>query len=198
MRIFLSGPSGVGKSTIISAILEKNRDFILSVSYTTRPPRKMETEGKDYFFITRVKFEEMIKNDEFIEWAHVHNHLYGTSVSWMESTESEGKHILFDIDVQGVRQTQEKGSPGCFILIVPPNMDELSSRLGKRGTEDESAMKTRLDNARQELKSWERYDFLVVNDNINTAIKDIQTIIDACRCSRTEAIKRLPWLLKIA
>lgn len=158
----------------------------------------MEIEGKDYFFITRQQFEEMIEKDAFLEWAHVHNHLYGTSISWVESTELAGKHILFDIDVQGVGQAQEKGSPGCYIFIIPPSMDELRSRLDKRGTEDEFTMKTRLDNARQELTAWKRYDFLVVNDNIETAIKDIQSIIDACRCSKTEAIKRLPWLLKIA
>ncbi len=197
MRIFLSGPSGVGKSTIIAAILQRNSDLILSVSYTTRPPRKRETEGKDYFFITKEQFEEMIEKDAFLEWAHVHNHLYGTSLSWIESTESSGRHILFDIDVQGVRQAQEKGSPGSYIFIVPPNMEALKDRLGKRGTEDASTMKTRLDNARHELMAWERYDFLVANNEIEKAVADIQSIIDACRCSRTEAIKRLPWLQKI-
>jgi len=197
VRIFLSGPSGVGKSTIISTILERNSDFILSVSYTTRPPRKHEVEGKDYFFITHTQFERMIDQGAFLEWAHVHNHLYGTSLSWVESEELKGRNILFDIDVQGVRQAQEIKSPGCFIFVIPPSMDDLRTRLDKRGTEDENTMKTRLDNARQELKAWDRYDFLVVNDTIGSAIQDIQSIIDACRCSRDEVIKRLPWLLKI-
>jgi len=198
VRIFLSGPSGVGKSTIISSILERNSDFILSVSYTTRPARKQEIEGKDYFFITREQFEKMIDKGAFLEWAHVHNHLYGTSLAWIKSEEQKGFHVLFDIDVQGVEQAKEKGTSGCFIFIIPPSMDELSMRLGKRGTENEYTMKTRLDNARNELTAWNKYDFLVVNDNIDKAIQDIQSIIDACRCSKNEAIKRLPWLLKIA
>lgn len=197
MRIFLSGPSGVGKSTVISAILKKNKDFILSVSYTTREPRRGEREGIDYFFIQQHRFEEMIGHGEFLEWAKVHDHLYGTSLSWVESREQQGKHILFDIDVQGVRQAQEKGSQGYFILVIPPNMEELRNRLNKRGTEDEQALSIRLNNARRELGAWDIYDYLVVNNTIDQATKDVQSIIDACRCSKQEAIARLPWLQKI-
>ncbi len=198
MRIFLSGPSGVGKSTIIREILKKNQDIVLSVSYTTRPPRRGETEGKDYFFVSRETFETMIRDNAFLEWAHVHDHLYGTSLAWLESQEHQGRHILFDIDVQGVRQAQEQETPGWFIFIIPPTLEELSNRLNKRGTEDEQTLNTRLNNARQELMAWERYNYLVVNDTIEQAIHDIQSIIDACRCSRQEAIGRLPWLQKIA
>ena len=198
MRIFISGPSGVGKSTIISDILKNNRDFILSVSYTTRKPRQVEKDGIDYYFISQLRFEEMIEQNEFLEWARVHDHLYGTSLTWVKSREQKGNHILFDIDVQGVRQAKEKDSRGCFIFIIPPNLDELSNRLNKRGTEDEQALGIRLNNAKQELKAWDMYDYLVVKDTIEQATKDIQSIIDACRCSKQEALAKIPWLQKIA
>jgi len=197
VRIFISGPSGVGKSTIITNILQRNKDFTLSVSYTTRSPRRGEREGIDYYFISRHRFEEMIEQDAFLEWANVHDNLYGTSLEWVESRETEGKHILFDIDVQGVRQAKQKGSHGCFILVIPPDLQALSSRLNKRGTEDEQALTTRLNNAKEELKAWDLYDYLVINDTIDTAVRDIQNIIDACRCSKQEAIGNLPWLQKI-
>ena len=197
MRIFISGPSGVGKSTIITDILERNHDFTLSVSYTTRPPRRGEREGIDYHFISRHNFEEMIEHKTFLEWASVHDNLYGTSLTWVKSKEQKGRHILFDIDVQGVRQAKEKGSPGCFIFVIPPDLKELRSRLNGRGTEDEQALSIRLNNARKELGAWNMYDYLVVNDTIDRAIRDIQSIIDACRCSKPEAIGKLPWLQKI-
>jgi len=167
------------------------------VSYTTRSPRRGEKEGIDYHYISRHRFEEMIEQDTFLEWANVHDNLYGTSLNWVESQEQKGRHILFDIDVQGVRQAKEKGSHGCFIFVIPPDLKELRSRLNKRGTEDEQALNIRLNNAKQELKAWDMYDYLVVNDTIDRAIRDIQNIVDAYRCSKPEAIGKLPWLQKI-
>jgi guanylate kinase len=197
VRVFISGPSGVGKSTIITEILKRNPDFVLSVSYTTRAPRPREVHGKDYFFVTHRDFEEMLARGEFLEWARVHDNLYGTSEPWVSSREAEGRHILMDIDVQGVRQAQQKGSAGVYVFILPPGIDELEKRLARRGTEDADAFRLRLENARQELRSWPLYDYLVVNEDILKAVEDVQAVITALRCSRTEIIGRIPWLREI-
>lgn len=197
MRVFISGPSGVGKSTIITEILKRNPDFVLSVSYTTRAPRPREVHAKDYFFVTHRDFEEMLSRGEFIEWAKVHDNLYGTSEPWVRAREAEGKHILLDIDVQGVRQAQQKGSSGVYVFILPPGIDELKKRLARRGTEAADAFRLRLENARHELRSWPLYDYLVVNEDILKAVEDVQAIITALRCSRAEIIGRIPWLREI-
>jgi len=197
VRIFISGPSGVGKSTIIKELLKKNPDIVLSVSYTTRTPRKGEKDSIDYFFVSRESFEEMIKSNSFLEWAPVHGHLYGTSLHWVQSKEQEGFNILFDIDVQGVMQAKEKVSQGCFIFIIPPSMDELAKRLSGRNTEDPQTLKLRLENSKEEIRHWEMYDYLVVNDSLRKTILDVSTIIDAYRFSREVVIKKLPWLRTI-
>jgi guanylate kinase len=198
VRIFVSGPSGVGKSTIIKEIVKRKTDIVLSVSYTTRAPRPCEQDGIDYFFISRPVFERMIRSDAFLEWAQVHENLYGTSLAWIEREERQGHHVLFDIDVQGVIQAKEKGSPGCFILILPPSMDELERRLSERGTEDPQALILRTQNAKNELSNWALYDYLVVNESLEQCIDDIATIIDAYRSSREVVIGELPWLKAIA
>jgi guanylate kinase len=198
VRIFISGPSGVGKSSIIKEILKRKVGIVLSVSYTTRPPRPGEHDGIDYFFVSRNTFEEMIEKGSFLEWANVHGHLYGTYLDWVESQERDGVHILFDIDVQGVIQAKAKGSQGCFIFIIPPDMEALSKRLGGRGTEDQQQLALRLENAIHELTYWNIYDYLVVNDSLEKTIEDISTIIEAYRFSKEEVVGKMPWLSTIA
>lgn len=197
MRIFLSGPSGVGKSTIIKALLERHPGLRLSVSSTTRPPRPGEQDGREYFFVTRADFEAQVAAGGFLEWAAVHDHLYGTALDRVAALEASGYDVLFDIDVQGVAQAQAQGSPGCYILLLPPDMEELQRRLTGRGTEDPQALATRLENARTELRAWDRYAYLVVNDRLTQAIEDVETIIAAHRLTKAEAIRRFAWLSRI-
>lgn len=197
MRIFLSGPSGVGKSTIIKSVLQRHADIVLSISFTTRLPRPGEQDGREYFFVTPEAFQAQVAAGRFLEWATVHDHLYGTSLDWVMDREAQGQHVLFDIDVQGVRQAQAQGSPGCYIMLLPPDMDELARRLKGRGTEDQQALATRIENARRELRAWEQYEYLVVNDRLEQAVADVETIIAAYRLRKSEVIRRVPWLSRI-
>jgi guanylate kinase len=197
LKIFISGPSGVGKSTIINEVMKKNKNIVLSVSYTTRSPRPEEKDGRDYFFVLKQTFEEMTAAHMFLEWACVHNQLYGTSIEWVNEKEDKGFDVLFDIDVQGVAQIREKGVKGCFILVVPPNLDELSKRLAKRGTEAEKDVALRLENARRELSYWKNYDYLVVNDTLKSTITDIESIIRAYQCTKEFSEEKLKWLHEI-
>ena len=197
MRIFLSGPSGVGKSTIIQEVLSRHADIRLSISFTTRKPRPGEQDGREYFFISRQAFEERVAAKCFLEWAEVHDHLYGTALDWVTSMESQGFHILFDIDVQGVRQAKAQNSPGAYIMLLPPDMAALERRLKGRGTEDSQSLATRLENARKEMRCWRLYDYLVINDRLQTAISDVETIISAERLRRQVVEGRLRWLSEI-
>ena len=197
MRIFISGPSGVGKSTIIRRILADNPNLVLSISYTTRKPRPAEEHGRDYFFITQSEFEAMIDRQEFLEWAEVHSNYYGTSLSWVEQKEAQGMDVLFDIDVQGVAQARGISSPGAYVMIVPPDMETLRQRLDKRATEDEASLNIRLDNARRELSRWQMYDYLVINDNLDEAVSHLQSVIKVQHNTTQEMIGDLAWLKTI-
>jgi guanylate kinase len=194
LRIFISGPSGVGKSTIIGGLLLLHPEIILSISYTTRRPRPSEINGREYFFVQTPEFEKMISESGFLEWAHVHKDYYGTSVKWVDEMEKDGRSILFDIDVQGVRQAKATGSQGIYIMIIPPDMAELEKRLAGRGTEDMETLALRLDNAKKELSCWDMYDYIVVNDSVQKAVEDVETIIRAYSMTVKQAAGRTTWL----
>jgi guanylate kinase len=180
--IILSGPSAVGKGTVLRALLEEYDDVCYSVSATTRKPRKGEVNGVHYFFMSQDKFKESIENNEFIEWAKVHNNYYGTPRNYVEDTLKSGKDVILEIDIQGARQVADSFSEGVFVFLAPPSMEELKSRIYKRGTETEDVIQTRMSNATKELEEIDRYDYLIINDEVENAVNKLKSIIIAERC----------------
>ncbi|MGH2331005.1 guanylate kinase [Thermoanaerobacter mathranii] len=182
LLIVLSGPSGAGKGTICKALMEKEKDLKLSISATTRPPRSGEIEGKNYFFKTEEEFEKMIENDSFLEWAKVYDHYYGTPKDFVLKNLDEGNDVVLEIDIQGALKIKEKFPEGIFIFILPPSMEELKNRIKKRGTETEEEIIKRFKSAYEELNYVSRYNYVVINDSIEEAVKKIRAIIIAEKC----------------
>lgn len=178
----ISAPSGTGKTTILKKIIAEMANVAFSVSHTTRAPRPGEQEGVDYFFIDKDTFTDMRQQDLFLEWAEVHGNLYGTSSRAVADVTEQGLDLILDIDVQGARQVKKKlGAKGVFIFIAPPSLEELASRLAGRSTETAAVIATRLQNAKQEMKSITQYDYIIVNDTIAEAVEILKSVIIAER-----------------
>ncbi len=184
--IIVSGASGTGKSTICRAITAADSNIEFSVSCTTRPPRNGEVEGKDYFFISTSKFNELVNSNEFIEYANVHGNYYGTLKSEVLRWLNTGKNVLLDIDVQGAMIIREKVKADpiiskCveFIFILPNSLSDLEKRLRNRNTDTEEVIQKRLKAAKSEIDHFPSYDYLVINDNLDKAISDMQSIINS-------------------
>lgn len=184
--IVLSGPSGVGKSTVISELLSSRRDIHFSVSFTTRQPRVGEEHGVNYNFVAREEFERMIRDNEFLEYAQYVDNYYGTSLKIIEEKLQAGVDVLLDIEVQGAAKVREKCPEAVCIFIIPPSLEELSRRLRKRNTDSEDVIAQRLAKAREECRECTKYDYLVVNDNVMSAAQEILSILEAesCRVSK--------------
>ena len=178
--IIFAAPSGAGKSSLIKKIIEISEEKLeLSVSATTRAPRKGEIHGKDYFFISDNEFNELKDKDAFIECANVHGNQYGTLKSFVHEKMEEGISVILDIDVQGFAQIRETIEDMVSIFIIPPSLDELKNRLILRGLDTNDAIEKRLLNALEELKHAESFDYIVLNDNFDNAIDQLSSIIFA-------------------
>lgn len=175
--IVISAPSGAGKSSLIKAIINNNNNIELSISATTRKPREGESNAKDYFFISDKKFNTLKSKDDFVECALVHNYQYGTLRSYINERIDKGINIILDIDVQGFEQIQEASIDNTSIFIIPPSIEELKNRLNIRGLDSQDVIETRLENARHELKYANNFDFRVLNDEFDDALKSLVSII---------------------
>lgn len=176
--LVLSGPSGAGKGTICARLREKREHMAYSVSCTTRQPRNGEVDGVNYFFKTRDEFEEMIKNGGLLEHASVYGNYYGTPRQYVLDKLEEGLDVILEIDPQGALQVKKSYPDGVFVFIVPPSLDELSKRIYKRGTDAVDVIKRRLSAATSELAYASKYDYIVVNDEVEKATDKVSKIID--------------------
>ena len=180
--LVLSGPSGAGKSTIIDAASSEIGEFYFSVSTTTRAPRDREVEGVDYHFVSKEEFEKGIKRGDFLEYAQVHDNYYGTSLQPVKRALSEGKLVIFDIDVQGHRLVRKAmGDIVVSAFITPPTLKELENRLLSRATDNKEIIERRIENAKEEIEAIGEYDFVIVNDNIEEAKSKFVAIANAAR-----------------
>ena len=182
----ISAPSGAGKTTLCRAALERFKDMLYSVSYTTRSPRKGEQDGVDYHFISKEAFRAAIKTGRWSEWAEVHGNYYGTSAEFIEKGLSSGRDILLDIDVQGTVQILKRHPDSVTIFVLPPSMDTLRQRLETRGTESETVLKRRLENAKKEMAHQNLYRHRIVNDQLSSAIEALISIVDGYRIETTK------------
>ena len=179
--IIVSAPSGAGKSTICKVILEKFSDLRLSVSYTTRKPRHNEVHGSDYFFVDEKTFNRMREDGKFAESAQVHGSWYATSKEFIKGIQDEGNDVLLEIDVQGAMNLKRLYPDSITIFVAPPSLKELEARLRGRNSETEESIKKRLENAKKELESKDFYEYIVVNKNLEEAIKETIDIINKRR-----------------
>lgn len=183
-RLFIiAGCSGVGKGTLIQRFMENNPSVKLSISATTRKPRPGEVDGVNYFFTKEDDFKTAIDNNEFLEWAIFSNNYYGTKQSFVEKSLARGIDLILEIETQGAFQVKEKIKDAVLIFILPPSWEILEKRLRGRNTEDEETIQVRLDFARQEMEASKKFDYRVVNDNIEEAVKSLQQIFDKERNS---------------
>jgi guanylate kinase len=182
----LSSPSGAGKSTIARKLLAADGGLEMSVSATTRPIRPGEEDGRDYHFVDTDRFKAMVADGEFLEWAHVFGHRYGTPKAPVDAILSSGRDVLFDIDWQGAQQLyQQAGGDVVRVFILPPSIDELHRRLAGRATDAQEVIDARMARAASEIAHWDGYDYVLVNDDVERCFAEVKTILDAERLKRS-------------
>jgi len=173
----LSGSSGVGKGTVINGFLKRNPNFSLSISCTTRKMRQGEVDGVNYFFLSKEEFNQSIKNNEFLEWAEFAQNCYGTKRAFVEKCLNNGKDLILEIETKGALKVKEQMPDAVLIFIAPPSSEELEFRLRNRHTEDEATIQKRLSEVREEIERAKNYDYTIINDDLERAISELETII---------------------
>lgn len=180
----LSAPSGAGKSTLAKRLVQQVQGLIFSVSYTTRPPREGEKNGQDYFFLDDEAFDRMVDQGGFVEWVQVYGNRYGTGKDWVQEQLKTGLDILLDIETIGAKNVRREIPDAIMVFLLPPDANALSQRLRGRGKDSESQIRMRLQYAKHEMEEVSHYDYLVVNDDLETAYRQLESVILATRCRR--------------
>jgi guanylate kinase len=198
LLLILSSPSGAGKTTLTRMLLEQSPELRFSVSHTTRAPRSNEVDGRDYHFVDRARFEELVDDGAFLEWAEVHGNLYGTSTAEIERARTSPgcAGMIFDIDYQGARQIRSKVDDVVAVFILPPSMAELERRLRGRASETEEAVKRRYAVAEREIEHYALFDYVIVNDDVKRAFDELRSITIAERARRQRRARQAEALLR--
>jgi guanylate kinase len=177
----VAAPSGAGKSSLVKALMEVDSHVQPSVSHTTRAPRGQEKHGREYFFVSDAEFDTMVQANAFVEWAHVHNHRYGTSKKAIEERMSQGADVILEIDYQGALQIKKIFANAVTIFILPPSWEELRSRLERRGEDSNEVIEVRLQNAAKEMAQAQQFDFVIINESFDRAVFDLKSIVHSQR-----------------
>jgi len=186
LMLILSSPSGAGKTTIARKLLDEDGEIAMSVSVTTRPMREGEVEGRDYYFVDQAEFDRMVEDNAFYEWATVFGHSYGTPKAQIRAGLKEGRDFLFDIDWQGTQQLYQKAEVDVVrVFILPPSLDELHRRLVGRNTDAPDVIAARMARAQAEISHWDGYDYVVINDDVESCFSKVREILEAERMRRT-------------
>ncbi|MCR5406052.1 MAG: guanylate kinase [Lachnospiraceae bacterium] len=192
--LIISGFAGSGKGTIVKRLLSEYDNYAVSVSATTRAPRPGEEDGKDYFFVNREKFEQMIADDEFLEYAQYVDNYYGTPRKYVNRMLDEGKDVILEIEQQGALQVKAKRPDALLMFVMPPSVQEIYNRLKKRGTETEEVIMKRMRQGAREAGVIENYDFLIINDDLDECVKNVH---DTVRCSKYAAVRNKAMIDKV-
>jgi guanylate kinase len=193
--IIVSGPSGAGKSVLVASLLQRLPRVRFSVSYTTRAPRGAERNGVEYLFVDRREFQLLILGDSLLEWAEVHGNYYGTSRIFVEDCLREGDDVLLDIDVQGAAIVKRKRPDSIAVFILPPSFQILRDRLRRRSLDDEVVIEQRLTRARKEIRHYQEYDYLIINEDLGSSTHELESIILSAQCRMTARIESAKSIL---
>ncbi len=177
--LIISAPSGAGKTTLCHGLLQRFPNMKESISYTTRIPRAGEVPGQDYYYVSRQEFQRMVDEDAFAEWAEVHGNLYGTALATIEDARKNGVDLVLDIDCQGACRLKEQIERCVYIFILPPSMEELRRRLENRSSDDQEVIERRIERAAEEIREARWYDYIIINDNFETAFEELAAIVVA-------------------